>query len=95
MMLLALLACLLLAVYGYACTTVTITMGPVEAYDDAQAWADELDASLYPMYQAVDMGIAPNPWAMPARLATLLASRPVLTLCTDDDVCPLTLRCAA
>ncbi len=85
MMLLALLGCLLLALYSYSCTTVAFN---VEASDmsHAQAWADELEASLCPLQKIVDLGIAPNPWAMPPKLALLLAW-------AEEDSVPATVRC--
>lgn len=73
MMLLTLLGVLLLALYVVASTAPTFSL-EVSDMSDAQAWADELEASLCPYQRAVDMGLAPSPWAMPPKLAALLAT---------------------
>ncbi len=78
MILLSVLGILLLALYGFACTSTVVTMGSPEGYQDAQQWADELDASLCPMARAQALGLIPGAWDMPPRLALLLGLAPVV-----------------
>ncbi len=76
MLLLALLGLILLACYAYASTSPVLTMGDPEGYTEAQAWADDLDASLCPMQRAISLGIIPDPWTPKAPKARAPKGRP-------------------
>lgn len=78
MMLLALVCTYIATLYtGRACE-----QGDAPHYSDAEAWAVDLEWDLMAvpeaacpvMARAVSMGLVPDPWAMPTKLATMLGA---------------------